>query len=302
MRNLGLYAIISLLIIISSAKLQAQTYFPIPTNSAMWRTTHGIGSIDPWITGRTQIETIGDTIIDNNLCSKLGEFNRVDSSFDYKGCFYEDSTKKVFFLPKDSIEFELLYDFAVDTGDTVFNVYNSYYDTLYVVKIELTSSVDQPLPGLNARKIYLREKPNFFGIDLIGGTWHEGIGSNAGIIAANYQYSQDQGSILDCFQLKDETYVFSNYCAPLGINETTQKAIQIKMSNPVKGTTKVELLNTGNEAMQAQLFSILGKKVMDYKITNNAFYIDGNFLSNGVYLLQIRDSNATLLTKKIIIQ
>ncbi|MBX2828005.1 MAG: T9SS type A sorting domain-containing protein [Flavobacteriaceae bacterium] len=89
----------------------------------------------------------------------------------------------------------------------------------------------------------------------------------------------------------------SKYNPTLGVFETLQESFQV-YPNPSNS-----IINIASEAQieTVQLYSLLGEKVLEKNLTENAS-IDVSALSTGTYILKVIDSNELVGFKKIIIE
>jgi len=113
MKNLFIYFILLL-----GINLQAQT------DTCQWLKTNAEWCYSQWSLNPNQdlaqIDVVGDTLIDNRLCSILGLSDEgVFVEETRLICFYDVDATQVFFYEQD--EFKILYDFSPSLmiGDTV---------------------------------------------------------------------------------------------------------------------------------------------------------------------------------------
>ena len=85
-----------------------------------------------------------------------------------------------------------------------------------------------------------------------------------------------------------------------GINEVNDSASILVSPNPAND--KIHIMQTNNNAMEINLFDIVGKQVVpSVKSKNQKMEIDVSDMNNGVYFLNIRTELGTV-TKKIIVR
>src|ERR1700749_3933875 len=104
----------------------AQPYQPFPDSNAVWT----IGVYDVFGTFYSNYtyrmaSANTDTTISSINYKKIFYFDSSGISL-YKGALRQATTRKVFFVPKDSLNENLLYDFSANIGDTVKNVYSDW--------------------------------------------------------------------------------------------------------------------------------------------------------------------------------
>lgn len=155
----------------------AQSYQPFPTGNASWieyRYHHyGFGGGNHHIQ-KTNLrhDLRGDTTI-NNLTYKKVYYsardsvsagdppwsNTVTNLYDiYAGAIREDSEKRVFVLPPDELNEQLLYDFNLSIGDTIPS--NFIDDNLYPNTHFTVGATDSMQIGDNYHKTYEIIPPN----------------------------------------------------------------------------------------------------------------------------------------------
>lgn len=181
------------------------TYHPFPESNAVW----SVLDFTQYYPNSLKYQTIhytleGDTIISNTSYRKLFS-NKVDSvilttsiNTLFEGALRQDTAlKKVFFVPKDSINEILLYDFDINIGDTV-NIKhytgNSFSHVCYATGYQLFDD------GIS-RKYYTMFVEHTSTWD----AWYEGIGSYRGLLN-NYKYLKWYNHTL-CFY-QNNTLVF----------------------------------------------------------------------------------------------
>ena len=122
----------------------------------------------------------------------------------YWGCYREDNNKMVYFLPKDSINEVLLYDFSKSDGDTIY--INEYDYWGYNIIPYIIDQVDSVLIEGNYRKIFYFNPVFSFYSEF---PWIEGIGSMAGILYSFYPYTIGGWWELNCLTYNGN-FVYQN--------------------------------------------------------------------------------------------
>ncbi len=183
------------LILLLPLRLHAQvTYHPFPQQNATWSVDHHDFSSAGWACITTFHYGInGDTIINGISYKKMYRNNTLssapDSSFNpatasYECAFREDSTKKVWAVHPNDTTAYILYDFALQLGDTFDFPYQNIFttgDTVgYVDSIQL--------PNGQFRR-HLQVGPD---------EWIEGIGSMNGPIDCTPCFVTSWGNVLLC--------------------------------------------------------------------------------------------------------
>ena len=162
----------------------AQTYTPFPDSNAVWN----ILEMDSYYPDSTKYNTVhyalfGDTIINAISYSKLFyNDGLIDSTIHitspntiYLGALREEnSIKKIYYLPKDSANEILLYNFEINVGDTFFIPFqqSSWINILKCM------GKDSILINNLYRKTYDMWHP----LSYTWTRWIEGIGGNKGLL------------------------------------------------------------------------------------------------------------------------
>ena len=85
----------------------------------------------------------------------------------------------------------------------------------------------------------------------------------------------------------------------LGVHNANPTKLKL-FPNPTKGDITISLINN---IKRIEVYNVLGKKVMNANVHNaNSYVMNLHSLSNGVYIVQITDSNDHQLVKKIVKQ
>jgi hypothetical protein len=190
----------ALILIISGGIGQAQSILPLPDSGAVWVNTYGEVIFHPRphcpVKEVTNYCAPGeDTLINSLTYSKLMICGGL-----YKGGFRNDSGR-VYFIPSDSTQEYLLYDFTVDVGDTVEVYYESFGGGV------LGDVIIQQIDSLLLNGVYHRLIYN----TLSGDGWLEGVGNLQGILMESYNN-------------------ISNYC--LRLHCCSENGVQIYGDNP----------------------------------------------------------------------
>jgi len=184
MKNLKLIFTIIFLVILQFSKAQPNLFFPI--KNASWENAISENGGTPI----TDYQVLcGDTLIGNNTYSKL--FSIVLDSMgmetmrQYLGGTRME-TDIVFFIKENSTQEYLLYDFAVEAGQsiTVQTIFGSN-ETMIATGNELISTPD----GIVRRVIHFNNE-----------SWFEGIGSTRGLLTRGMPLAADFEPYLNCFK------------------------------------------------------------------------------------------------------
>lgn len=296
-------------LMVQGMNAQTNVYHPMPDSNAIWSVTYGTGTYvdnDGPCCDCSQYQNLitGDTIIGSHTYHKLSktgveyyyyaasgcDFGQPTYSMNiaYSGAYRDDtSAKKVYVMIPDSTTEYLLFDFTMNVGDTVHQVFN-----MYTCPTVTVLSIDSILIGNSYRK-RLNLNPAFCGqaASLI-----EGIGSTHGLFEQLTNF--ESGGQLTCFSQND-TSLFPSYlsggCAliTVGINGISKLKNQLTIT-PNPATTSIMLHS--QLAINNSLFTIedvLGNKIHQQTISGNDTQIDISTWSEGVYFYEVIGANET---------
>jgi hypothetical protein len=278
------------LIVLAAAVIKigyGQVYVQIPVENAIWSEYYLVyDNINPEIYPYYLIES-GDTVINNLTYHKIVKSNDtiIDFSEDsYTGCFREDLNKAVYFLPQDSINEVLMYDFSKQVGDTVIIPTSPLwkYEALFLI-IDNIDSVE--IQG-NFRKVF--HFTEWLTNDLF---WIEGIGSNMGFLYSFYSYGIGEGPELNCFT-HDDIFIYQNPESWLNscfvfTEVEDQKYIESEMEifpNPASSFITITTPQ-GKPIEEATIYNHLGQKALVAVPVNNT--VDVSTLTPGIYFVEI---------------
>lgn len=272
-----------LFFVLLTSSVFGQDYIYFPDSGAAWVNTvyeYDFGDVIP-IPVLVDVDYYcvngEDTLIGAESYTKLNF-----CSGPYVGAI-RDNGGQVFFVPKDSLEPFLLYDFTVEEDDILPAVYFQEGIT------ELTVSfVDSVL----VNDIY-RTRINFGG----SAFWIEGIGNTFGLLAEPWDNISGYLAELHCMHLNDTTYIQSGEvdfnpgatCPfDLGINENELAVFKtIVFPNPSTGTFTLQSDLDLSDATLI-LTDLTGKNIEGTVVRSaNQFQIDLNATYAGVFLLTI---------------
>ncbi len=264
--------------------VNAQTYLPLPTSNVQWNCTYAQG----WVSGGSwgfdgnemSYITSGDTLIAGNTYCKLtksvsyisdayysGGGHYHSSNYigvSYAGCYRNDSiAKRVYFVPADSSNEKLLYDFSIQLGDTIGEWWNSDNIPLnYTIIVEAEDSV--LIDGVYRRRLSLTPTGHGQGYLI------EGIGSTFGLLNP-LMYFENFGD-LNCFSVNGQTLY----------PDSTSPCILVDQINDPSATSHFSIHpNPANEFIYLRL-PFKNSRSSSYEITD----CTGKILHKGNLLLQ----------------
>jgi hypothetical protein len=281
--------------------VNAQSYVPFPTDSAIWRVSFFTAQQGcPGLAAEYHYEITGDTTISSITYKKI---NRIGYTLDifcyygpfgYVGAIREDTNKRIYLCLPNSSTDTLLYDFNLNVGDTV----RSYLN--YFGGYPLVGSIDSILIGSSYRKRFnLYYPPSGSGPSII-----EGIGSTHGLLDWNPEF--EASGNLDCFKLYNQTLYpdTTTTCNMLvtGAPLPPPKSNITIFPTPSTGQITVTLPTSGfGKTIYYSLTDISGRIMRSEQITtiDGAIIIDRKELTDGVYLLTITIDSACFQEKII---
>lgn len=288
-----------------------QEYFPFPENDAIWYSVNSWPDIaPPYVLYKTyRYETIGDTLIDGKMYTKLYSFLDTDFYGNYLGAYrVESDSQKVYFIDSYYNTESLIYDFSMVPGDSITingTNYNPFTLTCYdTSSVELNGSIHKTY---SIHSILTNGEECFT-------TWVEGIGSLRIPIETDiFCGSWFEGAYdLSCFFYQGEQIYswlgnpFFTGCVGtnVSLNEHhLEDNIQI-YPNPVEGVAKVFSRSKKSIIINCHLFNSLGDAVYSVESINRPeIQLDCSTLSSGLYLLVLDLENSRYpISKKIIIK
>lgn len=282
----------SLTILVATSVFAQSNYIPLKTDSVVWvdadtSTTTSFAS--------NHYRPVGDTIINNTSYTILTKTRSTQNSpvptfgtEDTIGFYRNDSiNKKVYFLPIDSTNEELFYDFDLSVGDTLPETYfmriKGYGDPFVIDSIGDTAFADNVI-----RKTYHYDTWSLTDRILV-----EGVGTLAGF-ASNFRggYGLNTTSTLACYRVAG--YIIYNGngncpALPVSLNEVKIENISLSIyPNPSEGEFNLKFDKKIEMPEGLQITNLNGQAV-DFKIsekTDNQLKVRLN-APPGVYLLRL---------------
>lgn len=276
-----LQLLIAVLMIFKFDILSSQTT-SFPTENAVWK---NYCHFEGFYSNSIQ-EFVGDSLHNGLNYQKISSSNNFFNT-DNSGLTRVDNNR-VYFIPKDSINEILLYDFNLELGDT-FQI-NSYFqvtNTNYVTVVGVDSIMT--FDGVHRKVFYLSEGTN----------WIEGIGAEYGSITFPwyfisisgdchlYCYSRDSIDVYEKQYYRYIDYDFLTYgCTGLitSISETEQLSNLIVYPNPFDD--EIIIKTTLHEVEQLTLYNS-NLKIVDQTRNRNTLKLNSKLIS-GFYILEIK--------------
>jgi hypothetical protein len=296
---------------------QTNVYHPFPDSNAVWNVYTGQScgwGFDMFEVKYSYVLT-EDTVINDTVYHKLdipaivGTLipGQCDSTIvgaapgHYAGAIRQDTAAhKVFIVPPFQNNEQLLYDFNMQVGDSVYG-----YIQCYTGPPDTVISIDSVLIGNSYRKRWIIN--DYYNINYI-----EGIGSTYGLLSSSPGYITDQMGAEICFML-DDVILYSqgnNECTLItSVNEFEQTELQI-YPNPATTSltlTTEQTLKNVPIAIGIKIMNAIGQEVYhsspdSYRddvrnSTPDSYRVDISQLPPGLYYLTLQ-SNEGVATKK----
>lgn len=283
----------AVILLFCAKNLVAQSYVPFPTDSARWRMSYGMSvAFCAGFAGEAQYEITGDTILGSQTYHKIYEISYSVSP----NCFMpsgngfvcgirEDSSKHIWIRFDASQPEELLYDFNLVVGDTVYTMQNCACDAI-------VTSIDSILIGSTYRKQFNISR-NF---NCGAGTIQiiEGIGSTGGLLEC-FGWLEASSNLTCFWQDGQVLYPYPTaICAPLIENVSAIEPEKTLIVSPNPATEQVVVSSPDGlaTAMTMSIIDVNGQIVRSEIILpmNDVITIGRAGLPPGMYILKLSNN------------
>jgi hypothetical protein len=269
---------------------QTNTYKPFPKKNAIWTNRNGTvnsnGTGIDWELPFSYCMEQGDTSINSTTYSKVNYCGGV-----YHGAL-RDNKGKIYYVPKDSLNELLIYDFTLKTGDSVsvycilggkFNPFREFkYQHVWVDSVLI-------------KGVYRKS------INLNGYKWIEGIGNTKGLFVESFANVSGWATQLLCMSDNDTTlfpsFSIGSCSTTVGIPETEANGNIELFPNPTTG--KFRLQAEKNPIKTIEIIDLYGKIIYSIAVKNKLADADVTSLSPGIYFVRITDVNGNTFLKRI---
>lgn len=261
--------------------MSTKAQFTFPDSAAIWINSYTCydGPLFPnqWLCSVDKYCAPGeDTIINTITYSKLYQCNGP-----YEGAFKVDSNV-VSYIPADSTTIYLLYDFGVDIGDTVENVWtNQGVEQSYVIDIQYDQYGRKNIYFFNWETYWIE------GTGASQGFLNEVWGNVSGYIAQLYCVSEADSSLypspggVPC----DTTFGFN-----IGIEKVSKNRIEV-YPNPA-----VDFIRVPMSIVSAEILTISGQRVLLMDNIEDEIRFD---LPSGIYIISTLDESGNRYSTKL---
>lgn len=289
---------LSLTILVATSVFAQINYIPFKTDSVVWSDWVDLGPGGILHT-YDHYRPVGDTIINNTSYTILTKIRSTQNSpvptfgnEETIGFYRNDSiNKKVYFLPIDSTNEKLFYDFDLSIGDTLPDTY--FYRKDFLNPFIIDSIGDTTLADSVRRKMYYYDTSvNSFNTLLFPDRiLVEGIGTLAGF-ASNFEgaYGLGNNSTLECYKVAGNViYGFGCPPLPVSLDEVDIENISLFIyPNPSEGEFNLKFDKKIEKPEQLQLMNLNGQAVNFEIIENSSNQLKVRVnVPPGVYLLHL---------------
>ena len=307
MKNIRIYALLALLLMVEGVTMQAQEWMSLLKDNSEWNILwQSTGVPTPELVTESLMIS-GDTLVDGELYKKVlrklsseTQYWHGSLEYDLYGIIKEEESGKVFYKPKEQEIEYLLYDFGMNVNDTA--VMYWCQNPNCEVHVRIDSIATQHIAGAERRVFYVSSK------DMYGDEWHwlntwvEGIGAMEGLLYSCHVVNAGGITLheLLCYH-EDGELVWQNptyytcLIDPLSIQDNTEASGLQVYPNPARDRVVIE----GMEAVEVKVYNTSGQMVKCVRGTNE---INVEGLAEGVYLVRIRDKEGGSFMEKVMVK
>lgn len=265
-----------LITLMATAAAQAQTYYPTLQSGVVWQINY-IGAAGY---GSSTVRTLGDSVVGGVTYEKVNDGSPIS-------LYREDTAGQEIYYRSPSGQETLLYDFALNMGDSVviswFDSYLLEYEnfTFYV------DSVSQTAIQSGSRKL-LRLHCN--GCDQPSLYWLESVGNlyNLGPLSYNSEGIDYPTDTITCQQINGaQTFLLSDSTPcnlTSGIDDLSGSAMQLSFyPNPVQNSIT---LSASELITNVEIINMTGQVVSSNQYHATMVNVDMAAFPAGVYIMQ----------------
>ena len=237
-----------------------------------------------------------DTMI-NTTSYKQIDFCTAQNS-NYHGALRYNSGQ-VYFVPRDSLNEFLLYDFTLNIGESVDVIFqnSSGNNPSYSMATTVINNIDTiTVNGTPRRRLYTE-----------GYEWIEGIGCVSGLFMEPWINVSNYFRELLCMSKSDTTHYNGG---PLitgtpGVCELTLNTIELDQNNnyisiyPNPTSDRINV-QTEKEIQKIEAYNLMGKLVFKQTVNSNHTHFNVSHLSKGIYIIHIGFEEG-IVTKKVVL-
>ena len=280
-----------------SPNTHAQGNFPFPDSAALWVQTYSFMVVPPPFP-QFEVQAVANIQVNGSDTTILGaSYSRMTDAV--TGVYYgavRDEGGRVWYVPVDSVNAYLLFDFTVSPGDTVRDVI--YYQAFpanwggpYLVDAVVTSV--QADPSWGGRLV----------VQTTFGEWIEGIGHRQGLLAesginvSGYQLRLECMSHLDTVRFRfigDPPFEEPGTCVPISVGISSGErslATWRSYPNPSTGRFTIEFTEPVVGGSYYSVYDATGRVLFQRPFPTGATLeeVDLSHFGRGMYVLRVTD-------------
>ncbi|MBL7903873.1 MAG: T9SS type A sorting domain-containing protein [Bacteroidales bacterium] len=282
---------ISLILLLAFQCVSAQSYHPFLEENKQWAELNVFQTPvpDPQTTVFSTLtyRLAGDTTIEGSIWKKLfyTSSDPVFGNWQQDLCFYREQDRKVYRYYDPLTGEEMLYDFSLSAGDSLFIGDGQPFD--YWIHVVQADSV--LLNGQMHRRLLFDDPAE---------TWIEGLGSTYrpfDPIYAQFDLGGGMYSLLCVSNQEGQIYQDSLYngcfveaILPAGVDKTGNPGPKVTVYHDTETRTlHVKTEGKINEFRHFRLYNTAGAFIQAGEITGNPFCLSSASLETGLYILRI---------------
>jgi hypothetical protein len=196
---------------------------------------------------------------------------------------YRSENRKVYFVPKDSTNQFLLYDFSVEVGDTIPQVYFEYF---YGDGMFLTDYVIYHIDT-----IFVNGNPH----KRINDNWVEGIGNLQGFLLEPFFNISQYRVELTCMSIENTVYFPMQDLTPCPLDLAVSDAVLPKVAISPNPTSDKLIIEGINDAAEINVINAQGKTVDFRRLSTHELAVSD--LVAGVYFVQVTQNKQSAIVK-----
>jgi hypothetical protein len=284
----------------------AQTYIPLVTDSGTYyRTDYTVNNGCTGILGTYQYVFSGDTLINSSIYKKVNKSGWISNNIcyigtplGYQGALRDDSLqRKVFIVKPGQTNEELVYDFNLNIGDTVFSVLLNPSACQDII----IDGIDSVLINNMWHKRWLSFQAGCLPYNAL---YVEGIGNLDGLLDYYIAYIIfNGGPELICIN-NNGTIIYPNQgtsCGFVGVTEVNKN--NFCKINLVENKNELAFTLENNSSpcpkIEFKVYDINGREIISGNLFGN-YTLNKKKISKGMLLIKFFSSNKIIQTNKII--
>lgn len=196
---------------------------------------------------------------------------------------YRSENRKVYFVPKDSTNQYLLYDFSVEVGDTIPQVYFEYFygGSMFLTDYQI-DYVDTVVINGNQHK-------------RINYNWIEGVGNIQGFLLEPYFNISQYRVELTCMSIDNAVYFPMQDVTPCPLDLAVSDATLPKIAISPNPTSDRLIIEGINEFTEINVINAQGRTVDFERLSTHELAVSD--LVAGVYFVQVTQNKQAEIVK-----